>query len=110
MPARWLLPLALTLLGCKSELDCSLPPPTEFSEAWDLTEGDIEAVLAAVDTTRAELTCDEACTYAHAEWTGDSPDQIDACVLELDSTAGATSDTVVGTVTCDGISTRFYCI
>lgn len=95
--------------ACSSTWNCD--PDTEtFKVDAVLSEADITSLARDYGyTERSEITCTTACSYAYSrdrEWT---VQEQSACTLSIAPTPGATPETEVGSVQCEGDGIEYFC-
>ncbi len=95
--------------ACTSTWNCD--PDTEtFKVDAVLSEADVTTLVSDYGATdRSEITCDSACSYAYGrdrEW---SVQEQSACTLSIAPTPGATPETEVGSVQCEGNGIEYFC-
>ncbi|MEZ4383780.1 MAG: ferritin-like domain-containing protein [Nannocystaceae bacterium] len=101
--------LAALASACSSTWGCD-PPSEAFSFDAALTEADVGELLTRYSLSdRGEITCEAACSYTYERDRGWSSAQIDSCTLSVAPTEGATPETEVGSVQCEGTGYEYFC-
>jgi len=100
--------LVLVLAGLAACHVCD-PPREPFVTNFDLTESDVREILVGWGVPRGEVTCEQACMFAHEAATTWMVTEIESCTLDLDPTEGSTDLTPVGNVLCEGEAIEYAC-
>lgn len=101
--------LAALNSGCPSTWGCD-PPSEHFTVDAELSEADVgELITNWGFSDRASITCDAACHFAYERERSWQVGNADSCTLSVAPTAGATPETIVGSVQCEGTGYEYFC-
>jgi tRNA isopentenyl-2-thiomethyl-A-37 hydroxylase MiaE len=101
--------LAALTGACSSTWGCD-PPSEAFSVDAVLTEADVGELMTRWGyADRGEISCESACSYAYERDRGWSTGSLDGCTLSVAPTEGATPETEVGSVQCEGTGYEYFC-
>jgi len=94
--------------ACSSTWNCH-PPSEQFSVDATLTESEIAEIIESWGVERGDIACKSACSFVYQRDQGWSAGEITDCTLSVAPTPGATPETEVGSIQCEGTGYEYFC-